>query len=274
MGIRHAIFFCKNPLAFVVAGVLLCYPAVAAPTLTVSSLGANLSGNLEWLVEVSPDVGLFTNTNLGLGGSLAVELAFEVSGADLLGATVNGTDWPLNTEGNNPFTHSTSTGIALDLPSDTLFASLLSNFFSAGTAVEVLTIETAGTDCTTLAWGGHTLLGGTADEYASSLLAQAGQNFSGYEGRLAVPDVDGDFEADCDVDGGDFLVWQRHFGSPYTAMDLSDWKMNFGTPAPLQATTTEVPEPSGILLLLTFLLASQSRLHSFPFWDFSRSKLD
>ena len=31
------------------------------------------------------------------------------------------------------------------------------------------------------------------------------KTFSGYEGRLAVPDVDGDFEADCDVDGGDFL---------------------------------------------------------------------
>ncbi len=240
-------FLCRG-IALAIAGLLLARAASAAPLLTVSNLGANFSGNLEWLVEASPDAALFTNTGLGFGGSLAVEFAMEVGGSDLVGVTVNNADWPLDSAGNNPFTSTVTTGTQIDLASDTIFASLLSNFFVVGAAVEVFTVETSGSGCTTFSWGGHTVLGGTADEYESSLIAQAGQNFTGYQGTTAEPA--GDFDADCDVDGADLLEWQQNFGTSYTATDLTDWQTNYGTAAPLKGLTTAVPEPSAIILLL------------------------
>ena len=262
-----ALVFCGGGLALAMAIPMLTSSASAAPALTISNLGANLSGNLEWLVEVAPDPALFTSTGLGLGGSLAVELALEVNGSDLLGATVNSTDWPLDISGNNPFTSTVTTGINLDLTNETLFASLLSDFFIAATAVELLTIETSGISCTTLSWGGHTLLGGTEDEYEGSLIAQSGQNFTDYRGSLTEPDVGGDFDADCDVDGADFLEWQRHYAAPYTGADLTDFEMNFGTVAPIRAApiraiTAALPEPSTALLLLASqLFCTLKRCH-------------
>jgi hypothetical protein len=60
------------------------------------------------------------------------------------------------------------------------------------------------------------------------------------------PDVSGDFDGDLDVDGRDFLIWQRG-GSPssLSATDLAAWQSNYG--APLVAVTT-VPEPSSLAL--------------------------
>ncbi|MDZ4657996.1 MAG: PEP-CTERM sorting domain-containing protein [Bythopirellula sp.] len=54
----------------------------------------------------------------------------------------------------------------------------------------------------------------------------------------------GDFDYDGDVDGRDFLVWQRG-DSPtaFSASDLADWQTNYGAP-PLTAATTAVPEPA------------------------------
>jgi len=65
----------------------------------------------------------------------------------------------------------------------------------------------------------------------------------------------GDFDDDGDVDGADFLRWQRG-GSPdsLSAEDLADWEDNFGTApntlAASAASSTTVPEPSALLLLL------------------------
>jgi hypothetical protein len=63
--------------------------------------------------------------------------------------------------------------------------------------------------------------------------------------------VDGDFDNDGDVDGRDFLIWQRG-GSPNgvgSASDLALWKANygFGTLSAVSATTA-VPEPTSLLL--------------------------
>jgi hypothetical protein len=55
----------------------------------------------------------------------------------------------------------------------------------------------------------------------------------------------GDFDGDGDVDGGDFLVWQR---GAHTASDLAAWKANFGTSA--TPTTAAVPEPAGAALAM------------------------
>jgi hypothetical protein len=78
-----------------------------------------------------------------------------------------------------------------------------------------------------------------------------------------------DFNEDGEVDGSDFLTWQRSFGAftshsrgdadydgDVDAADLAIWQAQFGS-APFAASQT-VPEPSTLLLtLLTGLLAPQ-----------------
>jgi Tol biopolymer transport system component len=70
----------------------------------------------------------------------------------------------------------------------------------------------------------------------------------------------GDFDHDGDVDGRDFLIWQRG-GSPIalSASDLADWQTNFGV-GTLTAASTAVPE-LGTLSGLTFLAILGSLLH-------------
>ncbi|QEG33074.1 beta strand repeat-containing protein [Bythopirellula goksoeyrii] len=53
-----------------------------------------------------------------------------------------------------------------------------------------------------------------------------------------------DFDADGDVDGRDFLIWQRN----PTLGGLDDWHANFGDVAPLWASTSAIPEPNSLLL--------------------------
>jgi hypothetical protein len=62
----------------------------------------------------------------------------------------------------------------------------------------------------------------------------------------------GDFDLDDDVDGADFLKWQRgESPDPLSESDLAAWEANFGTAAPLTSTSTTVPEPAtGIMLLI------------------------
>ena len=77
---------------------------------------------------------------------------------------------------------------------------------------------------------------------------QDGGLFGPYMEITLTPSVgqDGDFDADLDVDGSDFLVWQR---GTHTAGDLVLWQDNYGTQAPL-AGVSAVPEPSSIALLV------------------------
>ncbi|MCA9237423.1 MAG: hypothetical protein KDA44_18240 [Planctomycetales bacterium] len=65
--------------------------------------------------------------------------------------------------------------------------------------------------------------------------------------------VAGDFDVDGDVDGDDFLAWQRGFGSQYDANDLADWQSNYGLGASAVGTAAAVPEPASITLCLLVL---------------------
>jgi len=61
----------------------------------------------------------------------------------------------------------------------------------------------------------------------------------------------GDFDLDGDVDGSDFLVWQRN----PSAGALSDWQTNYGSSAPLKTSSTAAPEPTtGVLLSAAMLI--------------------
>jgi hypothetical protein len=73
-------------------------------------------------------------------------------------------------------------------------------------------------------------------------------------GHSSVSDgIPGDFDNDGDVDGRDFLVWQRgNSPDPLSAADLEEWQNNYGT-APL-GVLTAVPEPCSLLLCVTLPL--------------------
>lgn len=80
----------------------------------------------------------------------------------------------------------------------------------------------------------------------------------------------GDYDGDDDVDGADFLVWQKDFGSTTNldadgnnnnsidAGDLDVWKANFPGGVPV-ANVAAVPEPVGLTLLGLAALAMAVR---------------
>jgi hypothetical protein len=69
-------------------------------------------------------------------------------------------------------------------------------------------------------------------------------------GDLAViATEDADFDGDGDVDGRDFLAWQRgQSPDPLSATDLALWQGQYGSNGGLQATVTAVPEPAAGIL--------------------------
>ncbi len=70
--------------------------------------------------------------------------------------------------------------------------------------------------------------------------------------------VSGDFDSDGDVDGRDFLAWQRGNSPNFlSADDLADWQGNYGV-GPLSAATA-VPEPSCLVLLITLVFLRRNR---------------
>lgn len=69
----------------------------------------------------------------------------------------------------------------------------------------------------------------------------------------------GDYDGDLDVDGNDFLVWQRGGSpNPNSPADLATWKANYGTVVSAAAATgaaSAVPEPAAMALLAIGLAA-------------------
>jgi hypothetical protein len=64
---------------------------------------------------------------------------------------------------------------------------------------------------------------------------------------VTVPGADGDFDEDGDVDGRDFLAWQRgESPSPLSAGDLEAWQDAYGAGG---LSTVSVPEPTAALLI-------------------------
>lgn len=72
----------------------------------------------------------------------------------------------------------------------------------------------------------------------------------------------GDFDLDGDIDGRDFLVWQRG-GSPngINSGDLALWQSQYGSSLPVVANSTAVPEPAALVLLLAGVLLM--RVHKY-----------
>jgi hypothetical protein len=86
-----------------------------------------------------------------------------------------------------------------------------------------------------------------------------GNDFDQVLAAVAAPPtgIPGDFDDDDDVDGRDFLLWQRGLSTtaPLDAGDLQDWQDNYGTGTggPLTAVTA-VPEPTSLAMLALALV--------------------
>jgi hypothetical protein len=94
-----------------------------------------------------------------------------------------------------------------------------------------------------------------------------------YLDNIALVDLfpdNADFDGDGDIDGRDFLTWQRGFGllndaelsdgdangdGDVDAVDLAIWQAQFGTASELIAMSAQVPEPTVVNLLLVALIA-------------------
>lgn len=105
-----------------------------------------------------------------------------------------------------------------------------------------------------IARGGSWLHGidGTGASYRPAQFFAAGSssvssNSLGIRIAQLVPTDSGDFDGDGDVDGADFLEWQR---SDRTSDRLTEWQNNYGNAGSLSAISS-IPEPSSIVLLLT-----------------------
>lgn len=96
---------------------------------------------------------------------------------------------------------------------------------------------------------------GELDEFAYWDRALSDAEVDGLYAALFAGGQTGDFDGDGDVDGADFLEWQRG-NSPNlgSAGDLLDWENNYGA-APLSGLST-VPEPSSALLIGIGILAT------------------
>lgn len=68
------------------------------------------------------------------------------------------------------------------------------------------------------------------------------------------PGIPGDFDADGDVDGLDFLKWQRgESPNPLSQADVNAWQANYGSGNPSTAGTNAVPEPNSSVVLMSAL---------------------
>ena len=80
---------------------------------------------------------------------------------------------------------------------------------------------------------------------------QAARMWVNDETSIELP-TPGDFDLDGDVDGTDFLLWQRgESDDPLSNQDLIDWQANFGLSSSLAAAQSiSVPEPTTASLLI------------------------
>jgi pullulanase len=91
-------------------------------------------------------------------------------------------------------------------------------------------------------------------DFVSGYLTFTLQPLSGQYILLADgPDsIAGDFDGDGDVDGSDFLAWQRgESNPPLSSTDFADWEANFGLETtPLATVSATVPEPASFTLIV------------------------
>ena len=129
---------------------------------------------------------------------------------------------------------------------ETDLASFGSNLIVEGTKYEIKVVRTA--DLLQIYRDGVLLASLNDSSFVGGQMGLASKNDGVAFDNLLVNNVVvedlGDFDTDGDVDGADFLSWQRGFGSTYVAADLTDWEDNFGTSTPPVAAATAAAPPA------------------------------
>ncbi len=236
-----------NPLTATNGSVLFVDSLVSAPLVDIAVVLAGTAGTASGKLHLNPSLlNVSGPLTLGAGATLAFDLegTTRADGTGEIGqygainagsATIDGVLEILLADGFSP-----SSGDFFDLLSTT---GTLSGTFSS---VALPTLAPS------LSWN---LL------QTTNLL------------RLEVQSVafDGDFNGDLDIDGSDFLTWQRGFGiSPNASkaqgdadssgavnqMDLAIWESTFGDtiPASIAVISTPVPEPKAVTLVILGML--------------------
>lgn len=143
------------------------------------------------------------------------------------------------------------------------------------TTGDTMLVGDMGVELQSLAWDAELGLIGAFDrlydvDTSSGVASQIGStdftdgipgSFNGIFSLAAVvadTSLSGDFDGDGDVDGEDFLLWQRGGSpNPLSASDLTDWEANYAAAVPVSISSTAVPEPTictGILVITMGLL--------------------
>ena len=213
-----------------------------------SSLGltdtVDLGGNN---LTIAPIVGSVSNDGaLNLNAAIAGTGNIFNSATISTGFTSTLTQANLNTSGTLDFDMSPSSSGQLSLTTGsatlagTINVDFLSGAFAAGD------IPLVSTSNALVIPGGIGALSLTGTGIAGLSLALSGDGTDLLlTGGVGVP---GDFDGDLDVDGDDFLFWQRNVGD---APNLALWQANYGTGG-LAAGVQAVPEPSSVVLLAGF----------------------
>jgi T5SS/PEP-CTERM-associated repeat protein len=150
---------------------------------------------------------------------------------------------------------------------------------TVGATFDLLTASSFGSTGTGTTQNSGTGVGfslASEDSGAFSLAVVAGGNGAILRATFLGASVnDADFDNDDDVDGADFLIWQRNLGTGTTnlqgdangdsavnAADLTIWKGDFGQGTPAAAAVGAIPEPSSVLLIGVGLVALAIRRRS------------
>ena len=115
---------------------------------------------------------------------------------------------------------------------------------------------------------GHYTLGRFVADSVTQLIRINGGSalpiLNGFQLRTFSGSLPGDFDNDSDVDGRDFLDWQRgNSPAPISATDLADWRLNYGLEFENAPFMLAVPEPN------SFYLVGIAMLGLFPCHRFS-----
>jgi hypothetical protein len=269
--------------SIVITGLLcvVAAPAWATPGLVIDLVRSgglpvlDANGDWQWIVSVDPDETTFADSGPNgtppntVGGSYAIEIGLELTGASLVGATVNTTNFDHENFGDSPFAFGEDPADGLTIgsgaDSNRLFAAVGSTFFSDGAPKEVMTITTTGPSTvgpnltTGITWSGA--YGGNAR------IAEAGSNFDTFAGSIAKTVLGGDTNLNGTVNAGDLLTvlnninqagkhWNHGDFNGTGVVNASDVlillnNINQSLPAPGGGSgSVAVPEPASMVLAM------------------------
>jgi hypothetical protein len=198
---------------------------------TVSGLGMFENATVLGMFSPGNSPAVIISSNLGLGGTLKIELGGLTPGF-----------------GPNNYDQVNDDGAVFISADSKLSLEPWNNF-----------VPTVGDQFQVLTWNQE--LTGEFDEIViDPLFSSYGISFSAQyvnpsgAGSLVLTAISvsspGDFDFDGDIDGRDFLVWQRGGSpSPFSASDLTAWQTGYGV-EPL-ATSHAVPEPAACVILIS-----------------------